>query len=138
VEIPVEHARVGENRQSLINLINGLTAWSGTPLYDSIAEAAESLARTQSASTSNAMVVLTDGLDTESFNYRFNDELINLAMGNDTTVYTIAYGNDADEDLLEELALQANGNFYQADEANIAEIYGEMSILFGGNLGIGR
>jgi Ca-activated chloride channel homolog len=138
VEIPVEHAKVGENRQALINLINNLTAWSGTPLYDSIAVAAESLARTQSASTANAMVVLTDGLDTESFNYRFNETLINLAMANDTTVYTIAYGNDADENLLEELALQANGNFYQADEANIAEIYGEMSILFGGNLGIGR
>ncbi len=138
VELLVDHARIGDSRDEVIRLVQGLTAWSGTPLYDSIAMAADQVAQTQSASTSNVIIVLTDGNDTESFNHRFNQSLVDQAKANNTTVYTIAYGRDADEDVLEELALQANGHFYLADEANIAEIYAEMSVMVGGSLGIGR
>jgi hypothetical protein len=84
------------------------------------------------------MVVLSDGMDTSSERYGFSQELIDLATGHSTTIYTIAYGSDADEKILEDLALQANGNFYLGDQANIASIYGEMSIIFGGSAGIGR
>ncbi len=137
-EVVVYAAAVGDYRQEIMDLIHGLQAWNGTPLYDSIALAAETIAETQSGSSANAMIVLTDGLDTESFNHRFNQSLVDLARANDTAVYTVAYGQDADEEVLEELALQAYGQFYAADEANIAEIYADMSVKFGGSLGIGR
>jgi hypothetical protein len=84
------------------------------------------------------MVVLTDGLDTASSKYSFNQSLIDLAASHDTTVFTIAYGEDADRKLLQQLANQAHGNYYAGDEANIAGIYEEMSAAFGGNAGIGR
>jgi hypothetical protein len=61
-----------------------------------------------------------------------------MAAANDTTVFTIAYGNDADEDVLSQLAYGANGNFFLGDEASIAAIYEEMSAAFGGSVGIGR
>jgi hypothetical protein len=84
------------------------------------------------------MVVLTDGQDTYSYRYDFDQELIDLASDNDTTVFTIAYGGDADRDVLSGLAFGANGNFYLGDEASIAAIYDEMSAAFGGSAGIGR
>ena len=60
------------------------------------------------------------------------------ATANNATVFTIAYGGDADENTLERLAIQANGNFFVGDEASIAAIYEEMSAAFGGSVGVGR
>ncbi|MFN2103875.1 MAG: hypothetical protein ACK2UJ_03305, partial [Candidatus Promineifilaceae bacterium] len=68
----------------------------------------------------------------------FNDDLISAATAGDTTVFTIAYGDDADDELLSALAARGNGNFYRGDEASIAAIYEEMSAAFGGTLGVGR
>ena len=86
----------------------------------------------------NAMVVLSDGQDTRSYRYSFNQELIDTATGNNTTIFTIAYGGDADEGVLGQLAISGNGNFYRGDEASIAAIYDEMSAAFGGSVGVGR
>ena len=132
------HEQVGLTRGKVIGMIEGLEADGYTALYDAIGDAATIIADTNSPQTSNAMVVLTDGLDTQSSRYRFNQDLIEMAAANDTTVFTIAYGNDADEDLLAKLALQAHGNFYLGDEASIAAIYEEMSAAFGGSVGVGR
>jgi hypothetical protein len=63
---------------------------------------------------------------------------MDLAAANDTTIFTIGYGGDANERVLESLALSTNGNFFQGDEASIAAIYEEMSAAFGGSVGIGR
>ncbi len=82
--------------------------------------------------------MLSDGQDTYSFRYFFNQSLIDLAASNDTTVFVIAYGNDADEDILSQIAFGAQGNFYRGDEASIVAIYDEMSAAFGGAVGVGR
>jgi len=84
------------------------------------------------------MVVLTDGMDNNSFQYSFDQQLIETATANDTTVFTIAYGQDAEREILADLASRANGNFYLGTEASIASIYQEMSAAFGGSVGIGR
>jgi Ca-activated chloride channel family protein len=131
-------SQVGESRQQIVQAIGGLQAAGATPLYDSIGEAARIIAETNSSSTSNAMVVLTDGMDTSSENFSFGQQLIDQATANDTTIYTIAFGDDADEQILQDLAWRANGNFYLGDQANISEIYGDMSVIFGGSAGIGR
>jgi hypothetical protein len=83
-------------------------------------------------------VVLTDGMDTSSSRYRFDQQLFELAAANDTTVFTIAYGRDADEQLMADLAFRTNGNYYKGDETSIAAIYEEMSAAFGGAMGVGR
>jgi Ca-activated chloride channel family protein len=134
----LHHARVGDNRTRAIDTLKRLVADGNTALYDAIGDAAATIARTGSTQTTNAMVVLTDGLDTSSIRYGFDQGLIDAAASNNTTVFTIAYGSDADEDLLATLARQANGNFYLGDEASIAAIYEEMSAAFGGSVGVGR
>jgi Ca-activated chloride channel family protein len=134
----VHHQQVGAARDSVISEIRDLGADGSTPLYDAVAQAADVIARTRSPETTNAMVVLTDGQDTSSTVYGFGDELVDRASAYDTTVFTIAYGSDADESILADLALGANGNFYQGDVASIAAIYQEMSAAFGGSVGVGR
>lgn len=133
-----EQQLIGPARQRVVQSIEGLRADGDTSLYDAIGLAGEIIDRTSSPAAANAMVVLTDGVDTISSNYQFDQELIDTASANGTTVFTVAYGNDADEEVLENLALQANGNYFQGDEANIAIIYEEISLAFGGSVGIGR
>ena len=139
-ELPliVDHQQVGPARGQIVSAIDGLVATGDTALYDAVGVGAMLIEETTTPDTTNALVVLTDGQDTYSYNYDFNQELIDLAAGNDTTVFTIAYGEDADQDILSELAYGANGNFFLGDEASIAAIYDEMSAAFGGSVGIGR
>jgi Ca-activated chloride channel family protein len=137
-QILIYHEMAGTARDRLVSTIRGLGAWGDTTLYDAIADGSMVITDTTSSQRSNALVVLTDGMDTASTRYVFNQELIELAIANDTTIFTIAYGSDADETLLQNLATQANGNFYLGDEASIVEIYDEMSAAFGGAVGVGR
>ncbi len=134
----VEAIQVGPNRDKLVNAIRALNASGDTTLYDAIGDGAASIARTTLPDQTNALIILSDGQDTRSYRYRFGPELIALASGNNTTVFAIAYGSDADENILGQFAFGGNGNLYSGDEASIAAIYEEMSAAFGGSVGVGR
>lgn len=136
--VMLEHELVSNARETAIANIEGLTAKGGTAMFDAIGDAADVIALNNSPRQSNIMVVLSDGLDTNSVRYKFGEPLTTLAASNNTSLYTIAYGGDADANVLGNLATQSNGNFYVGSEANIAGIYEEMSTAFGGNVGIGR
>ncbi len=133
--VPPTH--VGEARSKIINAIQGINASGDTALFDAIAQGAAVLNGAQRTDATNVIVVLTDGVDTSSVR-PFNDQLIQEATQNNTTIFTIAYGGDADEDVLQNLAFMANGNYYLGDAASIAAIYDEMSAAFGGSVGVGR
>jgi len=137
-DLIIEGAEVGPNRQKIINAITNLNATGDTTLFDAIGDGASSIERTNQTDMTNAMVVLSDGMDTNSSRYDFDTYLVEVASGNDTTVFTIGYGGDADENVLSTLALEGNGNFYLGDEASIQAIYDEMSAAFGGSVGVGR
>lgn len=133
----VKYEQVGEGREAIIAAIEQLEAEGDTSLYDAIGDGARLLADTATAETTNALVVLSDGLDTIS--YRYDEEsAVAALLPTGATVFTIAYGSDADEVLLENIALRANGNYFRGDEASIAAIYDEMSAAFGGAVGVGR
>ena len=134
----VSRKRVADVREDAIAAINGLEVQSGTALYDAIAAGANAIAASTSPQKTNLMIVLTDGLDTNSKRFTLGPALMTLAASNNTSVYTIAYGKDADAKVLSDLAAQSNGSFYQGDEANITQIYEAMSTAFGGSAGIGR
>lgn len=136
--ILMHHTPMNTGRAEAIKIVEAMHAHGETALYDAIGAGAWVIDQTKSSQTSNALVVLTDGKDTASFNYRLDQALIDAAAGNSTTVFTIAYGEDADRDVLEKLANKAGGNFYLGNQANIAAIYEEMSAAFGGSAGIGR
>lgn len=133
----VKYQQVGEAREAIISAIEQLEAEGDTALYDAIGDGALLLEDTATAETTSALVVLSDGLDTISYRYD-QESAVAALLPTGATVFTIAYGSDADEVLLENIALQANGNFFRGDEASIAAIYDEMSAAFGGAVGVGR
>ena len=139
-ELPVivNHQQVGPARGQIIDAILDLEAAGDTALYDAVGDGALLIEGSNSPEMANALVVLTDGQDTYSYRYNFDQALVDRAAGNDTTVFAIAYGADADQNVLSQLAFGANGNFFLGDEASIAAIYEEMSAAFGGSVGIGR
>ncbi len=136
--IVIDHEQVGPARDRVVQTILNLKASGNTALYDAIGVGSVAISGNNSPQTTNAMVVLSDGLDTNSQQYEFDQTLFDAAAANNTTVFTIAYGSDADTKLLSKLALQANGNYYLGNEASIASIYDEMSAAFGGSAGVGR
>jgi Ca-activated chloride channel family protein len=138
VDLLIQQAPVGTEREQVIAAIEAMEAGGDTMLFDAIGDAGALIGTIGSPEASNAMIVLTDGQDTASSRYTFGERLLEQAAANDTTVFSIAYGSDADENLLAELATRGNGNFYRGDEASIAAIYEEMSAAFGGSLGVGR
>ncbi len=139
-QVLVPNQRVGDNRDAIINSINSITAGGGTSLYDSIAFTAQDLLKTRRSDASNAIVVLSDGQDTASQNFNSPDDpaFVQVLQASGAAVYTIAYGEDAAQNVLEHIALTTNGIFYEGDVATIADIYAQISAAFGGSLGIGR
>ncbi len=137
-EVVVNNALIGEDRDIVTEVITNMEPGGDTTLFDAIGDGGTMIAAAASPEASNVMIVLSDGQDTASERYEFNQDLIDTATANDTIVFTIAYGNDADNDILANLATRGNGNFYQGDVASIAAIYEEMSAAFGGSLGVGR
>ncbi|MCL4266016.1 MAG: substrate-binding domain-containing protein [Anaerolineae bacterium] len=133
----INHAQVGPNRQKIISAIEDLRAEGDTTLFDAIGDGAVVLQSTTQPETTNALVVLSDGQDTRSYRYDASSAS-DMALANNLTVFTIAYGSDADDNTLRTLASQSNGNFFEGDEASIAAIYEEMSAAFGGSVGVGR
>ena len=137
-DLLVNKAVIGTDRALVMEVIGNMESGGDTTLFDAIGDGGAVVAATSSPEASNAMIVLSDGQDTASSRFEFNDELIETATDNDTIVFTIAYGNDADEGILSKLATLGNGNYYEGDAASIAAIYEEMSAAFGGSLGVGR
>ncbi len=125
-------------RASAVNAINGLVANGNTAIWDSLGESAKLINETKSSARTNVIILLTDGQDNSSRAYQFGEALFKQAASNDTNVYTIAYGGDADNARLDELAKKSGGVSYKGSEANIGKIYQEMSAVFGGNAGVGR
>lgn len=135
----VNNQVVGPNREAIIAAVNGIQAGGGTSLYDSIAFAAQTLAQTRRPDEVNAMVVLSDGQDTVSTRFTSADAAFTRVVASSgASVYTIAYGSDADQGVLRAIALATDGIAYVGDVATIGDVYAEISAAFGGSLGIGR
>ena len=123
--------RAGDVAESLGQTLNGLWAEGNTVLYDAVCGAvalAERL-RTEDEGTGEerlyGVVVLSDGEDTNS-EATESDMLRCLPSGEDVEgvkVFTIAYGEDADQDLLLRIANRTNGKAYSGDPATIEEVY---------------
>jgi len=72
-----------------------------------------------------AIVVLTDGQENNS---RISIESLEAALVGDVIVYAIAYGADAEVQLLEHLTDAANGLTVYGSTGNIEQIYNTLSM----------
>jgi Ca-activated chloride channel family protein len=113
---------LGSDRETLARSLGDLrrAAKSGTPLYDAVAAAFDHMAARAEPGRINAIVLLSDGIDTDST--MSLDSLVaklaaaNREGGNDAPVriFTIAYGADADQSALQRIATASGGQMFDA------------------------
>ena len=121
-------------RQNYETQIKSLFASGGTALYDAIDSAfqVQMASRKNSSDQITAIVVLTDGADSDS-KIKLNDLLKRIKSNEETRnirVFTIGYGNDAQKDVLEKIAQATQAKFYQGTPENIREVFKDISTFF--------
>jgi Ca-activated chloride channel family protein len=128
-------APAGTVVETLNQQLDNVWPEGNTALYDVICQAQELIDEAKAedeASGENRLygvVVLSDGEDTNSSKTE-SDMFRCLPSGEDVVgvkVFTIAYGDDADEDLLLRIANRTNGKTFAGDPNTIEEIYLEIS-----------
>ncbi len=127
--------QAGQVGESLARTLNGLFADGNTPLFDAICEANELIEALQREDLENdenrlyGMVLLSDGEDTSST--RRENQMFNCLPSGESVggvkIFTIAYGEDADQDLLLRIANRTNGSFFTGDPGQIERIYNAIS-----------
>ena len=124
---------VGAKREAMTNRVRGLIEGGGTALYDAILNAYEHIAaRKSDVSRIRAIVVLTDGADTES-HISLAQLTVRIRISNENTsvrIFTIGYGKDADQSVLSKIANATGGKSYVGTTTNITAILKEISTFF--------
>ncbi len=127
--------RAGDVAETLGDRVRGLYAEGGTALFDAVCAAAERVngLRAEDVLAGEkrlyGIVVLSDGQDTASDRSE-SDMFGCLPSGEDVDgikVFTIAYGDDADKDLLLRAANRTNGKTFTGDPATIERVYTAIS-----------
>jgi Ca-activated chloride channel family protein len=100
-------------------------------LLDAVRRAYDDLQETADSEAINAIVAMTDGRENASgssisdLEWRFRQDAAVTVV-----VFTIAFGNDADADLLQRVADAGDGQFRRADETDIEALYEIISTYF--------
>lgn len=118
-------------RQGLIDHVDQMQAVGDTALIDAVWEAFVDLQTLNDQTAINAIVVMTDGRENDSSHSA--SDLRRLFAREQTVpvvVFTIAFGDDADDGFLQEIARIGNGQFRRADETDIEELYRIISTYF--------
>ena len=122
-------ADVATVRDGLSQWLREVDSGGQTALNDAICEAVKTAEATRSQDRVAGerrlygIVVLTDGKENASSQ---RDALSCLPTGEDVEgvkVFTIAYGKDADKDLLKKIAERTNGKTFSGDPATIEQVY---------------
>jgi len=127
---------ISTGKDNLLRTIDSLFAQGGTALYDSIDAAYQHLLSDQKEGSQEnrilAVVVLTDGADTES-NMKLTELMPRIQYDGERRaihVFTIAYGKDARKDVLKQIADATQGKSYEGTPQNIASVFRDISTFF--------
>jgi Ca-activated chloride channel homolog len=119
-----------------IEFIGGLTVGGGTRLYDAASSARRWLSGNLRSDGINAVVILTDGEDTDSqlTLSQLQAELKQSGFESDQriAVFTVGYGNAGEfsPDVLKQIASASSGYYSQGDPATIAKLMANLQVEF--------
>lgn len=128
-------SKVSDVGEGLAQQVEGLFANGGTSLYDSALSALDTIEKHKKDAKEPRLygvVVLSDGKDTSS-KAKLSDILDRLPAteaAEGTRIFTVAYGAEADEDLLKQIATRSNALYLKGDAGNIDKIYHQISAYF--------
>jgi Ca-activated chloride channel family protein len=130
--VPIKPVR--ENASRLRSAVHDLIADGGTALYDATIEGARTVRDLNDTKHINAVVVLTDGEDTDS-QALVDDVTTQVDTGDSARrvrVFTIAYGSSVggSAEALEEIAAASGGMAYKGDTEDIETVYKSISSFF--------
>lgn len=125
---------IGEKRQQVVDSVSGIFEMNNTSLYDAVLYAYDGLAAEGDPDHIRAIVVLSDGEDTNS-TATLQDVIQKVQAseeegGNAVKIFTIAFGGDADADILKQIAEPGGGKQYDSSPETIQKIYDEIATFF--------
>ena len=127
-------APMSTNRATLERAVDSLFAAGSTAVYDATLRSVDLVASLHDSTRINAVVVLTDGEDNRSAltAEALVGDLQRRSEGDVGTirVFTIAYGRDANSDVLTSIAAAAGGEEYAGDPSEIDSVYRQISSFF--------
>ena len=126
---------IGDNRARIDGLVDRLIADGGTAAYDATADGLEDVRKLKDRDRINAVVVLTDGEDTDSD--LSADEIVRRAGAqgdsrDQVRVFTIAYsaGAQGAAETLQKISKASGGQPYTGDTDDIESVYRSISSFF--------
>jgi len=126
-------AELGENRLDLQYSIDALVSGGGTALLDAVQMGYDRLQQRGDGERINALVVMTDGKENRS-HIKLRDLTRYVGRGNQgdvpVVIFTIAYGDDADESTLRAIAEVSGGQMRRGDLETIRGLYKILSTYF--------
>ncbi|MET0205945.1 MAG: VWA domain-containing protein [Thermoleophilaceae bacterium] len=128
-------APFSQNRRELRDTVDNLIADGGTAVYDATIEGFRSVRKGATPERINAVVVLTDGEDTDSAASAEDAVAAVRAQGdsdNQVRVFTIAYsaGAAGAAEALQAIAEASGGQAYEGDTEDIESVYRSISSFF--------
>jgi len=130
-----EGGLVAEVSENLTATLNGVYAEGNTALHDAVCQAAARVDSLRAEDEANndphlyGIVLLSDGADNGSANSE--NQMFNCLPSGETVggvrLFTIAYGTDANTDLLQRIANRTNGRYFVGSTEDIERIYNAIS-----------
>jgi Ca-activated chloride channel homolog len=125
---------LGPKRQQVLDSVSGIFEGGNTRLYDAALQAYEGLKQNGDPKHIRAIIILTDGEDTAS-SATLDDVVTQIKAdqgegGNSIKLFTIAFGDDADKDVLQQLANPTGGKQYDSSPETIQSIYDDIATFF--------
>jgi Ca-activated chloride channel family protein len=125
---------IGAKRQQVLDSVSGIFEQNNTSLYDAVLKAYGDLQAEGDPDHIRAIVVLSDGDDTaSSASLSLVIQQIQASEGEGgyaIKVFTIAFGDDADSDILKQIAEPSGGRQYDSSPETIQKIYDEIATFF--------
>ncbi len=128
----IELNTLGQNRTLLTETVDALEAGGNTALLDAVRTAYVRLQRQADPERINAIVAMTDGKENASA-VNLRQLAAEIQAGNQdvpVVIFCIAYGNDADYDVLQTLADASGGQVRKGNTETIRELYKILSSYF--------
>ena len=128
----IELDTLGANRPALTSAVNTLEAGGNTALLDAVRTAYWRLQRQADPERINAIVAMTDGKENAS-DVTIRQLAEEIRAGNQqipVIIFSIAYGDDADYEMLQALADASSGQVKQGTPETIRELYKILSTYF--------
>ena len=128
----IELDTLGANRPALTSAVNTLEAGGNTALLDAVRTAYWRLQRQADPERINAIVAMTDGKENAS-DVTIRQLAEEIRAGNQqipVIIFSVAYGDDADYEMLQALAEASGGQWKQGTTETIRELYKILSTYF--------